>query len=83
MMLYFLNGWLIHARKRNQYFVVDQVAAHALSLLNFIDGLGELPTPGESATKMFRYLKLDLVCRQWWVGKPGGHDFHSLQRNVW
>ena len=60
MMLYFLNGWLIHARKRNQYFVVDQVAAHALSLLNFIDGLGELPTRGEPATKMFRYLKLGL-----------------------
>jgi hypothetical protein len=32
MMLYFLSGWLIHARNRNQYFVVDQLAAHALSL---------------------------------------------------
>ena len=60
MMLYFLNGWLIHARDRNHYFVVDQLAAHALSLLNFIDGLGELPTPGGAATKMFRYLKQGL-----------------------
>lgn len=60
MMLYFLNGWLIHARKRNQYFVVDQVAAHALSLLNFIADVGELPTRGEPATRMFRYLKLGL-----------------------
>lgn len=59
-MLYFLNGWLIHARNQNQYFVVDQLAAHALSLLNFIDGLGELPTRGEAATKMFRFLKLGL-----------------------
>ncbi|MEZ0351111.1 hypothetical protein [Mycobacterium sp. pR1184] len=60
MMLYFLNGWLIHARKQNQYFVVDQLAAHALSLINFMDGLGELPTPGEASTKMFRFLKLGL-----------------------
>lgn len=60
MMLYFLNGWLIHVRKHNQYFVVDQLAAHALSLLRFIDGLGELPTLGEAATKMFRFLKLGL-----------------------
>ncbi|MCH9736822.1 MAG: hypothetical protein K0U78_20100 [Actinomycetia bacterium] len=60
MMLYFLNGWLIHARKLNQYFVVDQLAAHAVSLLSFIDGLGEVPTPGEAETKMFRFLKLGL-----------------------
>lgn len=60
MMLYFLNGWLIHARKHNQYFVVDQLAAHALSLLGFIDSLGELATPSEAATKMFRFLKLGL-----------------------
>ncbi|MGW0163457.1 hypothetical protein ACWDUN_29460 [Mycobacterium sp. NPDC003323] len=60
MMLYFLNGWLIHARKHNQYFVVDQLAAHALSLLGFIDSLGELLTPSEAATKMFRFLKLGL-----------------------
>lgn len=60
MMLYFLNGWLIHARRQSRYFVVDQLAAHALSLLSVIDGLGDLPTPGGSATTMFRYLKQGL-----------------------
>lgn len=60
MMLYFLNGWLIHARKQNNYFVVDQLAAHGLSLLSFIDELGELPTRGEAAIKMFRFLTLGL-----------------------
>jgi hypothetical protein len=60
MMLYFLNGWLIHARNQNRYFVVDQLVAHALSLLEFIDGLEDLPTLGGSATTMFRYLKQGL-----------------------
>jgi hypothetical protein len=60
MMLYFLNGWLIHARRQNRYFVVDQLAAHALSLLRFIDGLDQLSFANEMATKMFRYLKQGL-----------------------
>lgn len=60
MMLYFLNGWLIHARRQNRYFVVDQLAAHTLSLLRFIDGLGQLSFASGAATKMFRYLKQGL-----------------------
>lgn len=60
MMLYFLNGWLIHARRQNRYFAVDQLAAHALSLLRFIDGLGQLSFPSGAATRMFRYLKQGL-----------------------
>lgn len=57
MMMYFLHGWIAHARKRNQYFAVDQLAAHAVSLMKFIDGFGELPTRNEQHAKMFLYTK--------------------------
>ena len=57
MMMYFLHGWIAHARKRNQYFVVDQLAAHAVSLLGFIDQRGGLPTRHQQHAKMFLYTK--------------------------
>jgi hypothetical protein len=57
MMMYFLHGWMAHARQRNQYFVVDQLAAHAVSFLRFIDQLGGLPTRSQQHAKMFLYTK--------------------------
>jgi hypothetical protein len=60
MMMYFLHGWIVHARMRSQYFVVDQLVAHAVSLIDVIERLGELPMPDEQAAKMFRYTKLGL-----------------------
>ncbi|OBH15914.1 hypothetical protein A9X04_12605 [Mycobacterium sp. E3247] len=58
MMMYFLHGWIAHARKQNQYFVVDQLAAHAVSLLSFIDHhLDNLPTRNPQHAKMFLYTK--------------------------
>jgi hypothetical protein len=57
MMMYFLHGWIAHARKRNQYFVVDQLAAHAVSLLKFVDQLDDLPTLDQQHAKMFLYTK--------------------------
>lgn len=60
MMMYFLCGWIAHARARNQYFVVDQLVAHAVSLLNVIQNVGELPMPNQQNAKMFRYIKLQL-----------------------
>jgi hypothetical protein len=61
MMMYFLNGWIVHARMRSQYFVVDQLVAHAVSLLGVIERLGELPMANEQHAKMFRYTKLGLM----------------------
>jgi hypothetical protein len=57
MMMYFLHGWIAHARTRNQYFVVDQLSAHAVSLLRFIDQLDSLPTRNQQHAKMFLYTK--------------------------
>ena len=57
MMMHFLHGWLVHARRRNQYFVVDQLVAHAFSLLKSIDQLGDLPTRSHQHAKMFLYTK--------------------------
>ena len=57
MMMYFLHGWIAHARQQNQYFVVDQLAAHAVSLLRFIDQLDSLPTRNQQHAKMFLYTK--------------------------
>ena len=57
MMMYFLHGWSAHARTRNQYFVVDQLAAHAVSLLRFIDQLDSLPTRNQQHARMFLYTK--------------------------
>jgi hypothetical protein len=57
MMMYFLHGWIAHARQQNQYFVVDQLAAHAVSLLRFIDQLDGLPTRNQQHAKMFLYTK--------------------------
>ena len=57
MMMHFLHGWLVHARRRNQYFVTDQLAAHAFSLLKSIDQLGDLPTRSHQHAKMFLYTK--------------------------
>lgn|GEM_PF-1879023 len=61
MMMYFLNGWIVHARARSQYFVVDQLVAHAVSLLGVIENLGALPVASEEHGKMFRYTKLGLM----------------------
>jgi hypothetical protein len=58
MMMHFLHGWIVHARMRNQYFVVDQLVAHAVSLLKAIDHLGDLPIPDQQQAKMFLYTKL-------------------------
>ena len=57
MMMYFLHGWIAHARTRNQYFVVDQLAAHAVSLLRFIDQLDSLPTRNHQHARMLLYTK--------------------------
>lgn len=57
MMMYFLHGWMVHARRLNQYFVVDQLAAQAVSLLRFIDEVGGLPTRNQQHAKMFLYTK--------------------------
>ena len=58
MMMHFLHGWIVHARRENRYFVVDQLVAHAVSLLNVVEGLRDLPMPNQQAAKMFRYTKL-------------------------
>jgi hypothetical protein len=57
MMMHFLYGWIAHARVRNEYFVVDQLAAHAASLLRFIDQLESLPARNQQHAKMFLYTK--------------------------
>jgi hypothetical protein len=58
MMMHFLHGWIKHARLRSQYFVVDQLVAHAVSLIDVVERLGDLPTPGEQHAKMSRYTRL-------------------------
>ncbi|GFG63961.1 hypothetical protein MKUB_14510 [Mycobacterium kubicae] len=57
MMMYILHGWIAHARRRSQYFVVDQLVAHAISLLKAIDKLGNLPTLNHQHASMFLYTK--------------------------
>lgn len=57
MMMHFLHGWIAHARMRNEYFVVDQLAAHAVSLMRFIDQFDRLPTRNQQHAKMFLYTK--------------------------
>jgi hypothetical protein len=61
VMMHFLQGWIVHARKRNQYFVVDQLVAHADSLLKILHELGELPTANAQHGQMFRFTKISLA----------------------
>jgi hypothetical protein len=57
MMMHYLHGWIAHARRRNQYSVVDQLAAQAVSLLGFTEQSASLPTRNQQHAKMFLYTK--------------------------
>jgi hypothetical protein len=58
VMMNFLHGWIVHARKRTQYFVIDQLVSHAEAMLRVIAGLGDLPATSRQQAEMFQYTKL-------------------------
>jgi len=88
VMMHFLHGWIVHARRRKQYFVVDQLVAHADSLIKVVvNGLGELPTVSAQQTDMldmFQFTKIALkleisTCR---MNRGNVYDSVNLAREA-
>jgi hypothetical protein len=78
VMTHFLHGWIVCARMRRQYFVVDQLVAHADSLLKVMDDLGELTAASAKHAEMLRFTKISLALEVATCRMGRGNVFESV-----
>jgi hypothetical protein len=60
VMMHVIHGWVANLRKRDEYFALDQLVAHANSILTVIEGLSADESVSAEQAEIFRYTRLIL-----------------------